>query len=51
MFQFGGFGALFKPPRGKGTEQNVDKSGISCRSHYFFLQAFMNGCSSCYYRS
>jgi len=38
-------------PRGNGTEQTVDKSWISCRSHHFFLQAFMNECSSCYYCS
>ena len=53
-FNFGRLGALLgraKPtkaqPRGDGTEQTVDKSWISCRSYYFFLQAFMNECSSC----
>jgi len=39
-----------KPFRGDGTEQTVDKS-LSCRSYYFFLQAFMNECNSCYYCS
>jgi len=57
MFQFGGLGALFgglsppKPTRGDETAQTVDKSWISCRSYYFFLQAFINVCSSCYYCS
>jgi len=47
-------GALFgrlsspKPPRGDGTEQTVDKSWISCRSYYVYLQAFMKECSSCH---
>jgi len=40
-----------KPPRGDGIEQTVDKSWISCRSFYIFLQAFMKECSSCYYCS
>jgi len=49
-----GIGALFrgakptKAPRGNGTESTVDKSRISCRSYYFFLQAFMKEHSSCY---
>jgi len=52
-----GLAALFggaKPPktsRGDGNEQTVDKSRISCRSYYFFLQTFMNECSSCCYYS
>jgi len=37
---FGGL-TLPKPPHGDGTEQTVDKSCISCRSYYYFLQAFM----------
>jgi len=53
MFQFEQLRALFcglslLKPRGDGSEQNVDKI---CRSYYFFLETFMNECSSCYFCS
>jgi len=46
VFPFGAWSLVWKAnptkaPRGDGTEQAVDKRWKSCRSYYFFLQAFM----------